>query len=299
MVRTTLSKVAHEAGVSKTTASLVINGKADQVNIAASTRERVLDVAQNLNYQPARFVPGRLNGSTGLLLVAASGFSDPGMAIWLHHIIIVGEKRGYTVVPCIVSPGDEKKVFEIPADGIVFLDRGVLPAGLEKGDVPCVLAGFHQREQNIHAVLPDYQNQMNELISRLYRNNKRAVGFLTEDSEASEQRLKVYRENYCERFDIPLNVERLSEGYGEKLVTEGVHRLLEKGANGIILETAEMAMKAFRITRIRDMASDNGILFATCGDHPAFDLLPEKMLIRATENKEAMAEEVVKYLTGL
>ncbi|MGM0375485.1 MAG: LacI family DNA-binding transcriptional regulator [Bacteroidota bacterium] len=297
MMRATLSKVAREAGVSKTTASLVINGKADQVNIAIPTRERVLDAARNLSYRPARFVPGRLNGSTGLLLVVAPGFSAPGMGLWLHHLILAAEKRGYTVVPCIGSPDDEEKNFEVPADGIVFLDGNVVPADMDNFDIPCVCAGFKKQGKNIHSVVPDYKTQINDLISRLYRNKKKAIGFLGGNSDATEQRLNVYRENYCERFGIPPNIEKLSGFCDEKSVTEGIRQLLEKGANGIILETAKMAIKAFSSSRTRDVAAE-GVLFATCGDHPAFDLLPERMLIRTTENKEAMSEEVVKSLTG-
>ncbi|MFW6267998.1 MAG: LacI family DNA-binding transcriptional regulator [Marinilabiliaceae bacterium] len=298
MARATLSRVAREAGVSKTTASLVINGKADQVNIAVSTRERVLETARTLNYRPARFVPGRLNGRTGLILVVAPGFSEPALAGWLHHVIIAAEKRGYTVVPRVMSTGDEENVWEIPADGIVFLGENVVPADMKNGDIPCVCAGFHAHGKNIQAVVPDYKQQINELISGLYRCNKKAIGFLAEDSEASEKRLNVYRENYCERFGIPPNTEQLYGKYDEKSVIEGVKRLVEKGANSIILETVEMTIKGFSSSRIRNMAAE-GVVFATCGDHPAFDLLPERMLIRAIEDKGAMADEVLKNLTGL
>ena len=298
MVRATLTKVAREAGVSKTTASLVINGKADQVNIAVSTRERVMEAARNFNYRPARFVPGRLNGSTGLILVVAPGFSEPDVAMWLHHIIIAAEKRGYTVVPCMASTGGDEKILEFPSDGMVFLAVEVVPADMEKGDIPCVSVGFYAKGGSIQEVVPDYKQQIKELISGLYRCNKKAIGFLAEDSEASEQRLNAYKENYCRRFGIPSNMVQVSGPYDEQSVTNGVRQLLEQGANSIILETAEMAIKAFSSSRIREMATDE-IVFATCGDHPAFDLLPGKMLIRVDEDREAMAEEALKYLTGL
>lgn len=298
MVRATLSMVAREAGVSKTTASLVINGKSDQVNIAVSTQNRVLETARKLNYRPARFVPGRLNGKTGLLLVVASGFFEPGMASWLHYIVMAAEKIGYTVVPYIVSGGEEEKIFEIPTDGIVFLDREVVPSVIEDVDIPCVCAGFHREGESMLFVVPDYKRQINELISGLYRHKKQAIGFLAENTEASEQRINVYRDNYCERFGIPPNTVQLSGKYGESAVAKGISRLLEKGANGVILETVEMTLKAFSSSRIREKAFD-GILFATCGDHPAFGLLQDRMLIRTFDDKEEMAEEVVKSLTGL
>jgi len=297
MGRATLSMVAREAGVSKTTASLVVNGKSDQVNIASSTRERVLEVSRKFNYRPARFVPGRLNGSTGLFLVVAAGFSGPDMAGWLHWIVIAAEKRGYAVVPVVLS-GDDGKVLDVPADGIIFLDAKAVPPGIEEIEVPFVCVGFQKQGGNLKSFVPYYKQQINELISGFYRHRKKAIGFLTEDSVASEQRMNAYLENYCQRFGIPPITEKLSGMYDEASVINGVNHLLEKGVNGIILETVEMTLKAFSSSRM-GLKEFEGVLFATCGDHPAFDLLPGKMLIRAAEDKKAMAEEALKYLTGL
>ncbi|MGX9418210.1 catabolite repressor/activator [Vibrio sp. WJH972] len=48
----TLEEIAKLAGVSKTTASYVINGKADKYRIAEKTQERVMEVVEQYNYRP-------------------------------------------------------------------------------------------------------------------------------------------------------------------------------------------------------------------------------------------------------
>jgi len=48
----TIRDVAKEAGVSVTTVSIIINGKAEERKISAATRQRVLDIMKELGYQP-------------------------------------------------------------------------------------------------------------------------------------------------------------------------------------------------------------------------------------------------------
>jgi DNA-binding LacI/PurR family transcriptional regulator len=67
----TLEEVARQAGVSKTTASVVLNGRADQVRISEVTRDRVLAIADRLGYVPdhaARSLRRRRTGIVTLLL---------------------------------------------------------------------------------------------------------------------------------------------------------------------------------------------------------------------------------------
>ena len=67
----TLEEVARQAGVSKTTASVVLNGRADQVRISESTRARVIAVADQLGYVPdhaARSLRRRQTGIINILL---------------------------------------------------------------------------------------------------------------------------------------------------------------------------------------------------------------------------------------
>ena len=77
----TLEEVARQAGVSKTTASVVLNGRADQVRISETTRARVIAVADRLGYVPdhaARSLRRRQTGIINILLwrLGSPFFSD-------------------------------------------------------------------------------------------------------------------------------------------------------------------------------------------------------------------------------
>ena len=51
--RLTIDDIARMAGVSRTTASMVLNGRAEQFRISAATQKRVLDTAQENSFQPS------------------------------------------------------------------------------------------------------------------------------------------------------------------------------------------------------------------------------------------------------
>ena len=50
----TLRDVALHAGVSRTTASYILNGRADQMRIATATVDRVREAIEDLGYRPNR-----------------------------------------------------------------------------------------------------------------------------------------------------------------------------------------------------------------------------------------------------
>lgn len=51
--RITIKDIAELAGVSKATASLVLNGRGKELRVAQETRERVLAIAREQHYQPS------------------------------------------------------------------------------------------------------------------------------------------------------------------------------------------------------------------------------------------------------
>ena len=51
--RVTIKDIAELAGVSKATASLVLNGRGKELRVAQDTRERVLAIAREQHYQPS------------------------------------------------------------------------------------------------------------------------------------------------------------------------------------------------------------------------------------------------------
>jgi LacI family transcriptional regulator len=74
---TTLRDVAERSGVSVTTASRILNGRATGVPIRDDTRERVLAAAADLGYKPNLLARGLRGSRSSLIGVIARDVSDP------------------------------------------------------------------------------------------------------------------------------------------------------------------------------------------------------------------------------
>jgi DNA-binding LacI/PurR family transcriptional regulator len=299
MARSTLNQVAQQAGVSKTTASLVLNGKADSVNIAQSTRRRVLDTAKSLNYQPGKFNPGRLNGKSGMIGIFASDYTNYSNRQWLQELIKAAEKKGYVILPQVASPQSLKeKLNALPFDAGIIIEHELVGDKIdqEKIEFPIICAGFIPGPETVKFIAPDYHQQTNEVIQLLYRHNKKAIGMLwtKEDTKEKHQKKVTYKENYCERFDIPPNMAELpSKEFNPKEIKEACLQLIEKGANAIILETPEMTSEAMKDAEIRGIGKE-GVLFATYNKIEGGEFLPQNLLIHTSSDIAKMADQVIE-----
>jgi DNA-binding LacI/PurR family transcriptional regulator len=83
--RTTIKDIAARAGVSLRTVSLVMN-KAGR--ISAATRERVLEIAADMNYRPNPIAQSLVNRRTYLF-----GVNLPYLDVSFNHVIIAGMER--------------------------------------------------------------------------------------------------------------------------------------------------------------------------------------------------------------
>ena len=160
--RLTIDDIARLANVSRTTASMVLNGYAERYRISAATVERVLQIAKEHNFAPsksARALRSRRSNTIGLVipdltnsvhsalaqamewqcreqysyqLVVVTSDEDPvreteGIAHLVSHQV-----DGLVVVPCTADPERYQKwVKRLP---LVFADRRV-----EQSEIPYVV----------------------------------------------------------------------------------------------------------------------------------------------------------------
>lgn len=103
--RLTIDDIARMAGVSRTTASMVLNGRAEQFRISAATQQRVLDTAQAHNFQPshsARALRSGCSNTFGLVIPELTNFAHASLAQAMEPIC---HQAGYQLL--VVSSNDE------------------------------------------------------------------------------------------------------------------------------------------------------------------------------------------------
>lgn len=108
-IRLTMDDIARLANVSKTTASLVLNGRSAEYRIAEATKERVLAIAREHHFQPsqsAKTLRSRKSGTLGLLVPELSNFAHASLAQALEPLC---REAGYQL---LVMSSNEQATME-------------------------------------------------------------------------------------------------------------------------------------------------------------------------------------------
>jgi DNA-binding LacI/PurR family transcriptional regulator len=97
--RVTASDVADRAGVSQPTVSLVLSGN-PRARVAATTRERVLQAASELGYEPNLLARGLVSSRSYTLAVIVPDLSNPFFTEVISGAERVAAQAGYGVLLC-------------------------------------------------------------------------------------------------------------------------------------------------------------------------------------------------------
>lgn len=203
-VRPTLGVIAAEAGVSATTVSLVLNGRAERHRISEETRDRVVRAAKRLDYVPndlARALRARKTGAVGVLFPHLR--ND-----WAHEIMegVSSVLDAEGMVALIVSHGGdpEREQAELTSlvqrrvDGIIC---NPLPDGAERyrrvirRRVPIVFLSDTVRELADQSYSAWDPSAVEQPIGHLIACGRRKLAYLDfeDDRVITARRLEVYR----------------------------------------------------------------------------------------------------------
>lgn len=214
--RVTQRQIAELAGVSQSTVSLVVNGKADaRSRIPKATRERVLRVLRESEYvadPAARTLAGGQNRLVGVFTYepAFPAASRDFYAALLTGIEHQAEQLGYDLLMFTSAPvtGGRRQLFH-PANRLRLAD-GCLLLGLEmpgadlrrlaKSGLPFVAVG-RRETRGVPYVAADYAGATAELVSRAWDLGHRQFAMIHRDSagESVQDRIRGFVDELARR----------------------------------------------------------------------------------------------------
>ncbi|MDR3739577.1 MAG: LacI family DNA-binding transcriptional regulator [Terracidiphilus sp.] len=162
----TLLDVARACGYSVSTVSIVLAEAPLSQNVAATTRARIRETAQQLGYHPdahARSLRSRRSQTIGVL---AYDLSDPFCIPIVQGIQVGLQPANY--LPLLMDAQTQRKLFdnylkmilERRAEGVIVIASWVfeetnLLADIEKNHVPIVILGRDLTSRRVHSLLID------------------------------------------------------------------------------------------------------------------------------------------------
>jgi LacI family transcriptional regulator len=222
--------VAHHAGVSQTTVSLVLNSD-DTPNIPPETRQRVLNAISELGYRPNALAQSLRMQRSGIF-----GFVTDEIAITPHAgkifegaqdvawengkiLILVNTKANRDFENSAIDMLLGRQV-----EGIIYatmFHRPVrLPAVLR--DIPTVLLDCFVEDRQLPSVVPDEYNGSFIATKYLLDHNHRRIGFINniDDIPATTGRLEGYQAA-LESYGVPFDPSLITR---EKSIQDGGYR---------------------------------------------------------------------------
>ncbi len=116
-----LEQIANLAGVSKATASSVLNGKAEKYRISKATQKKVLDIAKENNYRPNHSAAALRRGKSQSIGIIVPDFENRSYLRIAKRLEALARKEGYQL---IIASSDDKAETEM-ASAQMLVARGV------------------------------------------------------------------------------------------------------------------------------------------------------------------------------
>lgn len=184
--RITIKDVAELAGVSKATASLVLNGRSKELRVAEETRDRVLAIAKQHHYQPsihARSLRDNRSHTIGLVVPEITNY---GFADFSHELETLCREAGVQLlISCTdENPGQETVVVNNmvsrQVDGLIVASSMLNDNDYQKlsEQLPIVLFDRHMNDSSLPQVITDSITPTRELVADIARQHPDEIYFL-------------------------------------------------------------------------------------------------------------------------
>lgn len=297
-----LLQLARLAGVSKTTVSLILNGKSDRYKISSSTKKRVLKLATENNYKPNILARNLSMGKSMTVGVIVPDLKDHDNSVLVGTIEQELFAAGYQMVLGISGSDEERtekillEMTERKVDGILYVSPGDKISDASEPEIPLVSVGDISEDHP--SVTIDVDAGMKMIIGYWYPRGRRTMGYVGL-TKRNEDIKKSFHENYIERFSM--KDDRLflvADQFDKKKLKQHLLSIAKKGINAVFFETPLLAFQALKILKEPDMYGFEDIAIGGFGYHPSFDVV-QKDIIYVSKPLEKMAKESTGMLFDL
>ncbi len=314
----TIYDVAREAGVSMATVSRVVNGNP---NVKPTTRKKVLEVIDRLDYRPnavARGLASKKTTTVGVIIPDVSNLYFSSLARGIDDIATMYK---YNIILANSDKNEEKEVQVLntllakQVDGVIFMGNKIteeLRAEFSRSRTPVVLAGTVDPDAQVGSVNIDYENATEEATDMLINNGHKKVAFISESHEEPINgiyRLDGYR-RALENASLPYEEDLVVQSEYTYKVGEAVYeQLVKAGATAAVVADDELALGVLNAALDRGVSvpdefeiitSNNSKLTAmsrprlTTIEQPLYDIGAVAMrLLTKLMNKEEVDEKTI------
>lgn len=285
--RPSIKDIAKDMGVSVTTVSFVLNGKAEEKKISKVVTDRILDYIKEINYKPNLIAQSLRTGKSKIIVFMVEDISNYFFAKLARIIEDIAYKKGYKVIFCSNENKDDKSIDLIDLfkdrqiDGYIIIpSSGIMPKIKELIDegIPVILFDRYFPELESNYVIVDNKEASYNATQHLIDNKFKNIGFITIDVAQTQMvaRLEGYqdaiRDAGLKEYIIKLSLKdlNLSSGGGEKYIKQFIKKHPELDA--VFFATNYLALSGLEVFKKHFPRYINELGIITFDDLDFFEL---------------------------
>lgn len=252
------SDIARLAGVSQTTVSVILTGRARENSIPQSTQDRVMAAIRELGYVPNAAARSLRGGRNGLIGVHTYEAVFPVTSEDYYNEFLVGiEEQAVTMRLDLVlfastqRADGTRSIYGSGANRLSLADGAIL-LGIEGNDdelerlaaenYPFVFIGRRDRASSLMPyVVPDYDSALRDVVSQLKQVGHGKLAYIGNRvrSNPQEDRLAAFN-----RYSGQLNVPTAEPSFlsPSELDARKLAAYLHDGVTAVLVESSELAV---------------------------------------------------------
>ena len=195
--------IGKQLGVSVTTVSFILNGKAKEKRISESLTKKVLDFVEEVGFKPNSIAQGLRTGKSKIICLMVEDISNVFFAQVARLIEEEAHNKGYRILYCSTENKVEKTRELIKMFRDRLIDGYIItpPEGVEEDirllmadNIPVILADRFLPELPSSYVVIDNFKSTHNAVQHMLSQGFRHVAFVTLDSEQTQMadRLRGY-----------------------------------------------------------------------------------------------------------
>lgn len=304
-----ITVISEKTGLSISTVSRVLNGKADQYRISKDSQQKIREAAEKLNYVPNQFAANLKSGKSKTIALILPSLNNPFFAGIASEINAEIRKQGYIT---IIGDSDENKDIEREEllqmesrniEGLVIApcnqDWSYLKKMYDHG-LPVVCIDRYFEDLNIPYVSTDNYEGAYIATKYLIENGHNRISCIqgVQQSTPNKLRIKGYKDAMLEagitEYSISGDDFSVQNGYLEtKLLLQQKQR-----PTAIFALSNTIAMGSIKTLKEEKVRVPDDISIITFDDHPYLDYLATPLTC-VTQPTSNICKIATKYLFSM
>jgi LacI family transcriptional regulator len=248
--RVTLQDIADVAGVKKMVVSNALNGTR---SVAPATRERVQQIALEMNYIPNFAARALTTGRTGIIAVISGPLSEPYYANVVDLLEQQIRKNGFNLM-LMRTPNEVKEMMNatrnVAVDGAIAIDMlNIVKEFRSHPTIPCVSISTSERSY-VDNVVIDLSAGVGEALQIMIKAKRKRIAYLVTAlsmAKDSEVRARAYNAAMLAAKRTP-EIINVATDFADAVERKFKAFIQENGCpDALLCQNDETAMCAFRV----------------------------------------------------